>query len=85
MLRQRLNKIETRAEEIRQANRREVVITHYLNRTGRPDYYEYKSKTYNTLEELKADNGITEKDNLFTIVIAIMHTKEDIEKFKNYK
>ena len=67
---------------IKEANKKEFVITHFINLKDRPDYFQYSGKEYNTLEELKAENGITENDNIFTMNIVIIHSKEDIDKYK---
>ena len=83
MIKQKIQKIEILLGKIINANRKEFVITRFLNRKDKPDYYEYKNKNYNSLEELKAENGITENDNILTINLVMIYTQEDIKKFKN--
>lgn len=60
MIRQRINNIEKQTNKIKQMNKKHIFILHYVN----DNVFEYNKMRYNTLDNLKRENSITENDSV---------------------
>ena len=68
MIKQKIEKIKKHLKELQEKNKRFIPISHFIN-WDVTEYYEYNKVRYETLEELKRINKITDDDDVLIINI----------------